>query len=248
MSMTGSYAGTPVFMSREQITNYKYVKPVSDVWSMAATIYNLLTGAYPYPFTKERDPIEVILHEPIVPLRQRDSTLPEQLATVLEKALAVKSPRPEFLQTAGQIESFERDAETWVNLGMHPHIVSCYHIRRLGGIPRIFAEFVEAGTLADWIRSRKLYEGRPDQAMKRILAVAIQFAWGLHYAHEKGLVHQDVKPGNVLMAADGTAKVSDFGLASARSFCARRGSSRFRWRRWSRGRRCAGSSSRGCSR
>jgi WD40 repeat protein len=131
-------------------------------------------------------------------------------------ALAVKSPRPEFLQTAEQIESFEREAETWVNLGLHPHIVSCYYIRRLGGIPRIFAEFVEGGTLADWIRSRKLYEGGPEQAMKRILDVAIQFAWGLHYAHEKGLVHQDVKPGNVLMTADGTAKVSDFGLASAR--------------------------------
>ncbi len=55
-------------------------------------------------------------------------------------ALAVKSPRPEFLQTAGQIESFEREAETWVNLGLHPHIVSCYYVRRLGGIPRIFAE------------------------------------------------------------------------------------------------------------
>ena len=102
-------------------------------------------------------------------------------------ALAVKSPRPEFLQTAEQIESFEREAETWVNLGLHPHIVSCYYIRRLGGIPRIFAEFVEGGTLADWIRSRKLYEGGPEQALKRILDVATQFAWGLHYAHEKGL-------------------------------------------------------------
>ena len=131
-------------------------------------------------------------------------------------ALAVKSPRPEFLKTAEQIESFEREAETWVNLGLHPHIVSCYYVRRLGGIPRIFAEFVEGGTLADWIRSRKLYKGGRDQSLRSILDVAIQFAWGLHYAHEKGLVHQDVKPGNVLMAKDGTAKVSDFGLASAR--------------------------------
>ncbi len=131
-------------------------------------------------------------------------------------ALAVKSPRPEFLQSGQQIESFEREAETWVNLGLHPHIVSCYYIRCLGGIPRIFAEFVEGGTLSEWIHSRKLYEGGTEQAMKRIMDVAIQFAWGLHFAHEKGLVHQDVKPGNVLMAADGTAKVSDFGLASAR--------------------------------
>ena len=63
--MTGGYAGTPFFMPREQITNFKYVKPVSDVWSMGATIYNMLTGAFPYPFSKERDPIDVILNEDV---------------------------------------------------------------------------------------------------------------------------------------------------------------------------------------
>ena len=101
MSMTGGYAGTPVFMPREQITNFKYVKPVSDVWSMAATIYNLLTGAHPYPFTKERDPIDVILNEQIIPLRQRDSTLPAAFAAVLEKALAVKTK--DRFQDAGEM-------------------------------------------------------------------------------------------------------------------------------------------------
>ncbi len=58
--------------------------------------------------------------------------------------LAVKSPRPEFFQSQQQIESFEREAETWVNLGLHPHIVSCYYVRRLGGIPRIFAGLEKA--------------------------------------------------------------------------------------------------------
>jgi len=78
MSMTGGYAGTPVFMPREQITNFKYVKPVSDVWSMGATIYNMLTGAFPYQFTKDRDPIDVILNDDIVPVRRRDRTLPKK--------------------------------------------------------------------------------------------------------------------------------------------------------------------------
>jgi serine/threonine protein kinase len=132
--------------------------------------------------------------------------------------LAVKSPRPEYFQSQEQIENFEREAETWVNLGLHPHIVSCYYVRRLGGIPRIFAEFVEGGTLSEWIRSRKLYEGNDEEILNRVLDVAIQFAWGLHYAHKKGLVHRDVKPGNVLMTQEGTAKVSDFGLAMARKF------------------------------
>jgi serine/threonine protein kinase len=130
--------------------------------------------------------------------------------------MAVKSPRPEFFQTEEQASNFEREAETWVNLGLHPQIVSCFYVRRLGGIPRIFAEFVEAGTLSEWIHSGQLYQGSTEARMERILDIAIQVAWGLHFSHQKGLVHQDVKPGNVLMTPDGTAKVSDFGLASAR--------------------------------
>jgi|GEM_PF-2383970 len=130
--------------------------------------------------------------------------------------MAVKSPRPEFFQTEEQASNFEREAETWVNLGLHPHIVSCFYVRRLGGIPRIFAEFVEGGTLSEWIRSGRLYQEGAEAGMERILDIAIQVAWGLHFSHQKGLVHQDVKPGNVLMTTDGAAKVSDFGLANAR--------------------------------
>ena len=130
--------------------------------------------------------------------------------------LAVKSPRPEFFQTKQHVENFEREAETWVNLGLHPHTVSCFYVRRLGGIPRIFSEFIEGGTLADWIRTKKLYEAGEEKALKRIIDVSIQFAWGLQYAHEKDLIHQDVKPGNVLMSPDGIVNVSDFGLANAR--------------------------------
>lgn len=103
MSVTGSYAGTPVFMPPEQITNFKYVKPVSDVWSMGATIYNMVTGAFPYPFTKERDPIDVILNEDVVPIRKRDKTLPRSLAETIDRALARKTKErfqnaSEFLQ------------------------------------------------------------------------------------------------------------------------------------------------------
>jgi WD40 repeat protein/serine/threonine protein kinase len=131
--------------------------------------------------------------------------------------LAVKSPKPEIFAKADGKENFIREAETWINLGLHPHIVSCYYVRTLGSIPRIFAEYLAGGSLANWIGKRKLYEGGSKQALERILDVAIQFAWGLHYAHEQGLVHQDVKPANVMMASDGTVKVTDFGLAKARA-------------------------------
>jgi WD40 repeat protein len=135
--------------------------------------------------------------------------------------LAVKCPRPEFFQSEQDKADFEREAETWVKLGLHPHLVTCHYVRRLNGIPRVFAEYVGGGSLAEWIRSRKLYAGGPTRALERILDIAIQFAWGLQHAHEQGLVHRDVKPGNVLLTSDGIAKVTDFGMAKAKPLGAR---------------------------
>lgn len=130
--------------------------------------------------------------------------------------LAVKSPRAEYFKTEGQKENFIRECETWIGLGLHPHVVSCYYVRTLGRVPRVFAEYVEGGSLKDWIDSRKLYEGGHQEAGKRILDIAIQMAWGLGVAHDKGLIHQDIKPANVLVMPNGTAKITDFGLARAR--------------------------------
>jgi WD40 repeat protein/serine/threonine protein kinase len=124
--------------------------------------------------------------------------------------LAVKAPLPAVLKTMGA-DNFEREAETWVNLGLHPHVVSCYYVRRVDGAPRVFTELVDGGSLHDWIRTGRLRQ------LDLMLDVAIQFAWGLHYAHEQGLVHQDVKPANALLSRDGIVKVTDFGLARAKA-------------------------------
>ncbi len=129
--------------------------------------------------------------------------------------LALKSPKPETFQTERGKENFERECTTWIELGLHPNIVSCYYVRRVGGIPMVFAEFVEDGSLEDWISNRKLYQGGPAESLRRILDIAIQFAWGLEYAHGRGLIHQDVKPDNLMMDG-GVPKVTDFGLAKAR--------------------------------
>ena len=128
--------------------------------------------------------------------------------------LAVKTPLAAVLAAAGGADNFEREAETWVNLGLHPHTVSCYYVRRVDGVPRVFAEFVDGGSLYEWIRDGRL------RAVDQILDVAIQFAWGLHYAHDQGLVHRDVKPANLMLTTDGAAKVTDFGLTRARAMSA----------------------------
>ena len=132
------------------------------------------------------------------------------------REMAVKTPRAGMFTSEEQQEAFTRECETWINLGLHPNTVSCHYVRSLGGVPRVFSEYAEAGTLEDWIRSGRLYEGDERSALTRILDTAIQFAWGLHYAHERGVIHQDVKPLNAVLWDDGTLKVTDFGLAGAR--------------------------------
>ena len=103
MSMTGNYAGTPVFMPPEQITNFKYVKPVSDVWSFAASLYQLLTGKFPYRFDPKRDPIDIILNENPVPIGERMAGLAKDVAAVIDRAL-VRNPKDRF-PDAGKLQA-----------------------------------------------------------------------------------------------------------------------------------------------
>lgn len=127
--------------------------------------------------------------------------------------LAVKTPRRALVRSPDAIRDFEREAEVWVGLGLHPHIANCVYVRTLDGAPRVFAEWADGGSLAEAVRSRSLYRNAP---LASLLDVAIQSAWGLDHAHENGVVHQDVKPANVMLTRDGTVKVTDFGMARAR--------------------------------
>lgn len=87
MTATGTAGGTFHYMPREQLTNFKYVQPVSDVWSMGATFYQVLSGKYPLEFPQNRDPMEVILRDEAIPIRQRDASIPKPLADVIDKSL-----------------------------------------------------------------------------------------------------------------------------------------------------------------
>ncbi len=107
LTLTGNYAGTPYFIPREQLINFKYVKPVSDVWSMGATIYNMLTGQLPYEFSQGRDPIDVILNDAVVPVRKRDKSIPTALADVLAKALA-KNVKERYITAVEMLEALKK--------------------------------------------------------------------------------------------------------------------------------------------
>jgi WD40 repeat protein/serine/threonine protein kinase len=134
--------------------------------------------------------------------------------------MAVKTPNERALEAAGGIKNFELEAETWVGLGLHPNVASCYYVRRVDGIPRVFCEYVGGGDLLQSIEKKTLYAGTPAEVTARLLDITIQFARGLQHAHAHGLIHQDVKPANVLLTRDGVAKVTDFGLARARMLAA----------------------------
>lgn len=87
-TVTGQYAGTYCFMPREQLTKFKYIQPVSDIWSMGATFYNMLTGALPHDFPRGQDQANIVLNNDIVPIRRRDPSLPKSLAETIDRSLA----------------------------------------------------------------------------------------------------------------------------------------------------------------
>lgn len=89
LTLTGTFAGTPYYMPREQVVNFKHVKPVSDVWSIAATFYSLLTGWLPRDFPEGKDPLLVVLDGDVIPIRKRDASIPKALAAAIDHALAV---------------------------------------------------------------------------------------------------------------------------------------------------------------
>jgi serine/threonine protein kinase len=133
-----------------------------------------------------------------------------------QRDLAVKCPKPIVSLSQDARSAFQCECETWINLRLHPNVTACHYVRDLGGSPRVFSEYADAGTLADWISSGRLYDGDDSTIVNRILDLSIQFARGLHHAHESGVIHQDVKSLNALMWEDGALKVTDFGIGGTR--------------------------------
>lgn len=96
---TGTISGTPVFMPRQQVVNFKYAKPEVDVWAMAASLYYMLTGYVPRDFPKGKDPWQIVLQTDPISIRKRDASIPKKLAEVIDLAL-VDKPSIQFKTAA----------------------------------------------------------------------------------------------------------------------------------------------------
>jgi serine/threonine-protein kinase len=128
---------------------------------------------------------------------------------VLDRPVALKILREQFAEDEEFTRRFRRDARSAASL-THPHIVSIYDQGRSeDGEYYIAMEYVPGGTLKERIRQEGVLE--PAEALR----VALQIAGALSEAHEKGVIHRDIKPQNVLLSHRGDVKVTDFGIARA---------------------------------
>jgi pSer/pThr/pTyr-binding forkhead associated (FHA) protein len=105
---TGDAGGTPYFMSRSQLIDFKYSKPDIDVWGVAATLYFMLTNEFPRDFDTKLDPLAQLLETDPVPIQQRDSTIPDKLAEVID--LALRDNGELHFKTALEFKSALNDA------------------------------------------------------------------------------------------------------------------------------------------
>ena len=126
--------------------------------------------------------------------------------TQLERIVAIKTLKPNYVNQETFVERFKREAKTAANLN-HPNIVQIFD----WGIedePFFVMEYIEGNTLTSIIAKNRTI------SLSDILFIGAQVSSGLHAAHEKGLVHRDIKPGNIMITPDGKVKVTDFGIVS----------------------------------
>jgi len=128
--------------------------------------------------------------------------------TELNRLVAIKVLHAQYSADEAFVKRFRREAQAAANLS-HPNIVGIFDWGQSAGTYFIIMEIVEGRSLRDVLKSEGALLPR------RATEIASETAAALSVAHQAGLVHRDVKPGNVLLAKDGTVKVTDFGIARA---------------------------------
>ncbi len=129
---------------------------------------------------------------------------------ILDRIVAVKILKEEFSNDSNFIEKFRTEAHSAAKLS-HPNIVNIFDVGEENNIHFIVMEFIEGETLKELIAKKSPLTNN------LALDIAVAICDGIHHAHEKGIIHKDIKPHNILITSSGIVKVADFGIAHATS-------------------------------
>lgn len=123
--------------------------------------------------------------------------------------VAIKVPRPEVLADEEGAKRIFTEADSWVRMGMHPNVATCFYVMTIDKIPHLFIEFVDGGDLSSWLKAGRCKDQRT------ALSMAIQFCHGMEFTHSKGIIHRDIKPQNILVTKNALVKITDFGIVQS---------------------------------
>ncbi len=127
---------------------------------------------------------------------------------LLNRFVAIKILKPQFINDSKFIDSFRRESQAAASLS-HPNIVNIYDVGREGNIHYIVMELIEGKTLSEYIKEQGA------MSYPKVIALSKQIAAALSFAHKNHIIHRDVKPHNIMITPNGTAKITDFGIAKA---------------------------------
>ncbi len=126
----------------------------------------------------------------------------------LDRTVAVKMPRKGQLNEA-ETEQFLREARAAAQL-KHPGIVGVHEVGRDHDTVFIVSDFIDGATLKEWVTGQRL-------TVREAAELVVEITEALHHAHQSGVIHRDMKPGNIMMDRDGRPHITDFGLAKRES-------------------------------
>lgn len=127
---------------------------------------------------------------------------------ILDRIVAVKMLKDEYSNDAVFVEKFRTEALSVARIS-HPNIVNIYDVGQEGETHYIVMEYIDGKTLNEIIAEQAPLQG------EKAVDIAIMICDALHHAHEKGIIHRDIKPHNIIITPDGMVKVADFGIARA---------------------------------
>ena len=100
--------------------------------------------------------------------------------------MAIKAPRSEVLADKEGMKRILREANSWIRMGMHPNVATCYYVLSLNKVPHLFIEYVDGGSLADWLETGRC------RNLRTALTLAIQFCHGMEYTHSKAAARSSI--------------------------------------------------------